>query len=215
MFELDKKYKRGRRTFLYILISKGWIFIAIAAGLAYLDWLIYFGSLRAGTEQFLAQHPDWFVTVPMLSEWLLLLVLSFLLVGYLRASVLYRNYKFMLDKHAVHLRRGLFYVRETTIPYHQISNVHIARPYHYRLLGLAKLDIVTAADRSDRGGTADADDMRGTKTFLMPIIDISVARRLSRQLLESSAKIRTGQPVAYIDGDDEEDDEETGEEETR
>lgn len=207
--ELGKKHKRGTRTFFFIFIKKCWLLILIGLGFFYLAGSIYWGSLRQPTTQLLATHPNWYVSVGMLAEWFLLVGISFFIVGYLRASVLYRAYKFYLDEYAVHLRHGLFYIRETTIPYHQISNVHIGRPYHYLLLGLAQLDIVTAADRSD-------DRLeRSSKKFLMPIIDVSLARILSRQLLESAAESRRyGHLVTNEDDDDSnnEDDDEYDEE---
>ncbi len=195
--ELGKKHKRGRRTFLFIFIHKCWWLALAGIGCLYLAWAIYWGNLTQQATMFLAAHPTWYITNGMLAEWFALVGISFFLVAYLRANVLYRVYKFFLDEYAVHLRSGLFYIRETTIPYHQISNVHIARPYHYRLFGLAQLDIVTAADRSDDRGD------RGTKKFLMPIIDASLAHNLSRQLLENAARSRRyGSITADTDSDE-------------
>ncbi|MCC2630441.1 MAG: Bacterial domain [Candidatus Paceibacter sp.] len=202
MFELEKKYKGGKKTLLYLFFKKGWVLALIGLGFLYLSYAIYFGNLNTKTVTFLASHEDWYVSVGMLALWLFLIGISFIFVGYLNASVHYRYYKFMLDKHAVHLHRGWFFIRETTIPYHQISNVHIARPYHYRMMGLAQLDIVTAADKDiERIG-------QKSKTFLMPIIDIVIARNLSKFLLEASAKSRHGkyaddEPIS--DSEDEED----------
>ena len=205
--ELEKKHKRGTRTFFFIFIQKCWLLALIGLGFFYLAGSIYWGNLRQPTEQFLTTHADWYVSVGMLAEWFFLVGISFFIVGYLRASVLYRTYKFYLDEYAVHLRRGLFYIRETTIPYHQISNVHIGRPYHYRMLGLAQLDIVTAADRSD-------DRLeRSSKKFLMPVIDVSLARILSRQLLESAAESRRYGHLITNENDNDPTDEDDDEEE--
>ncbi len=205
--ELEKKHKRGRRTFLFIFIHKCWWLTLLGIGFVYLAWAIYWGTLQQQAATFLAAHPTWYVTTGMLAEWFLLVGISFFLVAYLRANVFYRKYKFFLDEYAVHLRSGLFYIRETTIPYHQISNVHIARPYHYRLFGLAQLDIVTAADRSD-----DRAD-RSAKKFLMPIIDLSLARVLSRQLLENAARSRRYGSIASEQDDEDVEDTEEDEEE--
>jgi uncharacterized membrane protein YdbT with pleckstrin-like domain len=197
MFELEKKYKGGHRTHVYLLFTKGWLFILGGIVFLYLSGSMYFGKLNQPTTDLLNRHPEWFVTTDMLALWTLLIGLSFLFVAYLAASVHHRYYKFMLDKHAVHLHRGWFFIRETTIPYHQISNVHIARPYHYRMMGLAQLDIVTAADKDiEKIG-------HRSKTFLMPVIDISLARNLSRFLLDASVKSRRGKYADETDLDDE------------
>ncbi|GEM_PF-1720098 len=205
--QLGKKHKRGKRTFIFIFIHKAWWLVLISLGFFYLSWATYWGNLNQPATNFLLQHSDWYITTGMLSEWAAFLGFSILLIGYLRANVHYRMYKFILDEYAVHLRRGLFYIRETTIPYHQITNVHIGRPYHYRMLGLAQLDIVTAADRGDGAGN------EATKEFLMPTIDVSLARILSRQLLESSARSRNKVTISDDDEDEDEDFEEDENEE--
>lgn len=185
MIELDIEHKRGKRTFFYIFLCFGWWLALIGIGLFYLTWLIYFGRLRDNTENFLNLHSNWYITVPMLSEWLILLAISFLIIAYLRVNVLYRNYKFILDDYAVHLHRGLFFRRETTIPYQQISNVKIDRPFHYKLFGVSQIDIVTAADRNNTERKE-----KSAKEFYIPVIDTKLARQLARQLLESASKSR-------------------------
>ncbi len=104
---------------------------------------------------------------------------------------------------------GIFFTREITIPYTQITNVHIDRPFTYKLYGVAKLDIVTAADRNEDG--YDTKHSRKNKTFLMPVIDLVIARRLARQLLEAAADAREGR-YASEDEDEDIDDEESDEE---
>jgi membrane protein YdbS with pleckstrin-like domain len=205
MLEFEKKHKRGKKTLFYLFITKGLWFNLIGVALIYLSWAMYYGPLRDSVVLFLAQHETWYISVGMLSEWIVLTGISWIFVGYLNASVHYRKYKFMLDEYAVHLHKGLFFIREVTIPYQQISNVHIERPTTFRMFGLAQLDIVTAADR-----TLEHHD-RKSKTFLLPIVDIDIARKLSRQLLECAARSRKGKHV-YGDSYDLEDDEDFEEE---
>ncbi len=197
-----RKYKRGRKTLFYLFISKGWWLALFGIGFIYISWLMYFGSLHAYTDAFLASHESWYISAAMLSEWSLLVGISFIFVGYMIANIHYRTYKFMLDRHALHLHRGLFFVRETTIPYHQITNVHIDRPYVYRMFGVAQLDVVTA------NKVVEESESKGRK-FLIPIIDISLARRLARHLLENASRIRK-ESGAEMDTDE---DESTNEEE--
>jgi uncharacterized membrane protein YdbT with pleckstrin-like domain len=205
MLEFERKHKRGGKTFFYIFLQKGWWLTLLGVGFIYLSWLMFFGPFIGPVENFLASHPSWYIDVSMLSEWALLLGLFLFFIAFLRANVHYRNYKFMLDEYAVHLYQGLFFIRQTTIPYEQITNVHIAQPYHYRLSGIAKLDIVTAADKD-----SDKSDKR-TNKFLMPMIDSSIAKALSRQILECASRSRKGKHVYDQEELDEEDEEEDSE----
>lgn len=193
MIEFDTKYRPGKRTFVYLFLRHGWLFVLCAAALAYLSFDMYFGQLQSATTQFLGAHPDWYITDAMVSQWTFFVALAFFLIAYLRASVLYRAYAFHLDQHALHLRRGLIRVQEITIPYHQISNIHIEQPYHWRLLGLSELDITIASSRESLSKVMRRQD------FLIPCIDTKLARELSHFLARQAS------------GEDEED--ETDEEE--
>lgn len=207
MFELDKKYKCGGRTLFYLFLRHGWFFILAGLLLIFLSYEMYFGRLKDATVSFLAAHSDWYIDDFMISEWILLLGISVIIVGYLIGNVHYRSYKFKLDEHAFHLRRGLFFVHETTIPYQQISKVTISRPYHYFFFGVAELDIVTADDRSDSNNKIKA------SKFLIPVISTPIARALSRQLLLYASMSRKGQEIRdqYDDNNDYDDEEEDGE----
>lgn len=213
MFELEQKYKSGGRALFYLLIRHGWFFILSGLGLIFLSYEMYFGRLKTVTTNFLASHNDWYIDDFMISEWILLLGISVIIVGYLVGNVHYRSYKFKLDEHAFHLRRGLFFIHETTIPYQQISKVTISRPYHYLFFGVAELDIVTADDRSDSNNKVKA------SKFLIPVISSPIARGLSKQLLLYASMSRKGQNIKpeyeeddnYEDEDIEGDDEETSE----
>ncbi len=196
MFELDQKYDRGRRTLTFILIHKGWKPFLLCVALFWLSYEIYYGRFRSATENFLNAHPDWYINVTMLAQWIVLVAVSILILTYVSAHVIYKHYKFILDDDAFHLHRGLFFIRETTIPYQQINNVLIAQPYHYRLLGIAQLDILTAADRSQ------AKSENRHRKYLIPIIDIKIARGLSKQLMGYSTKMKENHGQVDLDATD-------------
>jgi uncharacterized membrane protein YdbT with pleckstrin-like domain len=205
MLEFGKKYKRGKKTFLFIFLIKCWWLNLIGIGFLYLAWQLTYGGLQAFAQNFLLSHPDWLVTPSMLSQWFLLFGLGILFISYSEASFVYQHYKFILDKYGLHLHRGIFFIHETTIPYRQISNVHIARPYHYTLMGLARLDILTAANR-----ISEPEEQSRKKKYLIPIIDLAVARKLSHHLLKEASKSRhRSEPEDTEDDSDEyEDDDE-------
>jgi uncharacterized membrane protein YdbT with pleckstrin-like domain len=181
MIELDTKYRSGKRTFVYLMIRHGWWLIIVGALLLYVSYEMYFGQFESATAQFLAAHASWYISDAMVSQWFLFVAIGFLLIAYLRTSVLYRAYSFHVDQHALHLRRGLIRVQEITIPYHQISNIHIEQPYHWRLLGLAELDITIASSRTSLSKVMKRQD------FLIPCIDKSLARELSHFLVQQAS----------------------------
>jgi uncharacterized membrane protein YdbT with pleckstrin-like domain len=199
MIELDTRYRTGPRTFAYLFFRRGWWLIVLGLLFLYLAYETYFGQLQSGTAQFLAGHPDWYISVAMLSQWELYAAIGFLLVAYIRASVLYREYSFHLDEHALHLRRGLIRVQEITIPYRQISNIHIEQPYHWRLLGLAELDITIASSRTALSKVMKKQD------FLIPYIDKSVAKELSHFLVRQASGEEDDVDDEFEEEDDSED----------
>lgn len=201
-----KKLYRGKKTFFFILLTKGWLFLLLGGGFLYLAWHVMYGELRVSADTYLSNNPQWGFDAPQVAQLLLIVGLGLILMAYLRARVLYRHHRFELDEFALNVHRGLYFTHETTIPYHQISNVYIVRPYHYKIFGIARLDIITAADRG-----LELDESRSRK-FLIPVIDITIARKLSRYLLEKAAQKR--QSIREdIDDEDEDEEDDTEEDE--
>ncbi len=197
MLELEEIYTRGGRTRFFLLVKYGWLFGVLGGLIVYLIWQINFGHLNEFTVGFLNNHPEWYIDVSMLTLWLAILAFGIFLVGFLRGNLMFRHYKFLLDDHAFHLRRGLFLVKEITIPYHQISNVHLIRPYHYRFLGLAQIDIATASDRRIHHSKV--------KDCLIPMIDYRLAKILSKQLISYSDRVKSGEEIEDKNDRDDED----------
>lgn len=198
MLELDVVHKRGPRTFAYTALTYGWWLSMLGIMSGYLAYSIYMGPLMERTTTFLAGHQDWYVEKDALALWLALVALSFFLVAYLRTNVIFRMYKFTLDEHAFRLQRGLFRIREITFPYNQISNVNIEQPYHYRMLGLAQLDIISSSDNSSTR------KKKKQNAYLIPLIDKSIAKELRLQLM----RYGSGKGSPYDDMDDAYDDDE-------
>ena len=178
----DTHYQLGTRTFLYTYIQYGWELTGIGVGFFFGAYEVYCGVWHHTVAAFLHSHPQWYTDTDMLSEWLLLTAISFLILGLLRGWVMYRHKTFMVDRHALHLRRGLFRTRETRIPYQQISNIEMERPYHFRILGLAQLDVTISSGDRDTGRSADM------REFLIPIIDAHLAHALAHHIITHTDK---------------------------
>lgn len=192
MFEFEQKYKRGKKTFFFLYLKHGWTFNLAGFLLLLLAWAVYYGPLYPATAGFLSNHENWYISAAMLSQWLVLIAAASLIMALLEAHVLYAHYKFLLDDHAFNLYKGVFFIRETIIPYQQISNVNITRPYHYRIFGISQLDILTAGDK---GNSQQEEGAKKNRALLIPIIDAHIARDLARQLMECASKKRKGEDV--------------------
>ena len=165
---INKKYTLGKRVFWFLFIKhniKAFIFLII---LGFLTYFIHTASFK-----------DWFstvdtiITIGILNLWIASLILSVVILIFVSTFERYIQHRFLLSEHSFHVRRGIFMVKEKVIPYRHIQNVDIDRPYHYRILGLSKLDITTAR----------TDNFEDEKSNLIPLIDKKLARKLSEFLV--------------------------------
>ena len=179
MIELHTKYRPGQRTYVYLVFKYGWLYILLGAGAFYLAYKMMFGSLNAPLDNFLSAHSDWFIDVFMVTQWTASIAVAILLVGLLRVTMQYRRYSFFVDENAFHLRKGLIRVQEITIPYRQVSNVHIEQPYHWRLFGLAQVDVTMTSSRTTF--------KTKKRDFLIPVIDKYLAHELSHFLIKKAS----------------------------
>ena len=77
-------------------------------------------------------------------------------------------------------------IKEKVIPYRHIQNVDLEQPYHYRIFGVARLNITTARidvfDDEVKGKHGQKAERHG-KTNLIPIIDKKIAKELAHYLV--------------------------------
>ncbi|MFM2415023.1 MAG: hypothetical protein RI911_716 [Candidatus Parcubacteria bacterium] len=185
MLEYGQQYHLGPRTFFFMFIRYGWWMTILAASIAYLGWQFLYGSAGVWLAGFLERHPDLFLDTFIIILMTFLIALSVLFVALLRTYVLFKQYKFAVDKKAFKLRRGLFRIREIRVPYLQITTVRIEQPYHYRFLGLAQLDVVMNTDAS-AAKTIHNHKRKEDQLFLLPLIDKNLAHLLSNHLMRHS-----------------------------
>ncbi len=174
---LNKKYTLGKRAFWFLFFKhnvKFFIFLIILITITYFintapfkDWL---------------STLDTIITVGILNLWVASLILSVFILIFISTIERYIQHRFLLSEHSFHVRRGIFMVKEKVIPYRHIQNVDIDRPYHYRILGLSKLDITTAR----------TDNFEDEKSNLIPLIDKRLARKLSEFLISQGVQSHHG-----------------------
>jgi len=174
---LNHWYRLGKRTFwLFILRSSNFFILLFIVGI----WFTYhaiWGKFTVSFKDFFESHPNWYLSSNFVLQLIWMILLGYLIVVVLRGWVLYRQYKFMIDDHAFYVRRGIFFIKEIVIPYHQIQNVEIKRPYLYRFVGLSQLDTTTL------GGGDLVHNSKGKKKNLLPIIDHHLAKALAHELV--------------------------------
>lgn len=109
-------------------------------------------------------------------EILLLLFFISLVGAFLVAIFQYIAYEFMLDEHAFKIRSGIINIHVEAIPYRQMQNIDIERDLLYRILGISRLVILTAAaDDTDTGNESEA---------IIPAIDKNLGYKIQEELLK-------------------------------
>lgn len=187
MLELNKKYTLGKRTFWFLFLKNGKIATLIILGLIAANIAIYVGSTGVWATEFLATHFDGILTKGLLTLWLSLGVISMGIILFISLFEHFHQHKFMLDDHSFHIRRGIFMIKEKVIPFRHIQNVDLEQPYHYRIFGVARLNITTARidvfdDEPKKGKNGQKHETHG-KTNLIPIIDKKIAKELAHYLV--------------------------------
>lgn len=185
MLEYDQHYTLGGRTFAYMFIKYGWWLSLLSATVAYLGWHFAYGRAGVWLGQFLSNHEDLYLDTYIVTLMTFLVAGSILFIAFLRTYVLFKQYRFTVDKKAFKLRRGLFRIREIRVPYLQVTTVRIEQPYHYRILGLAQVDIILNTD-SGISKTIHNHKKKEEQDFLLPLIDKRRAHLLSNHLIKHS-----------------------------
>lgn len=186
MLELNKKYTLGKRTFWFLFLKNGKIATLVILGLLATNIAMYVGSTGVWATEFLASNFDGILTKPLITLWLVLGMLSMIIILFIGLFEHFAQHKFMLDDHSFHIRRGIFMIKEKVIPYRHIQNVDLEQPYHYRIFGVARLNITTARidvfDDDVKGKHGQKHESHG-KTNLIPIIDKKIAKELAHYLV--------------------------------
>ncbi len=181
---LNKRYKLGKKVFWFLFFKKNikfFIFLILSFTVLYFinkpsfkDWVLSLNTV---------------LSVPLLNLWIGTLLFCLILLMFVSIYEKYAQHKFMLGEHSFHIRRGFFMIKEKVIPYRHIQNVDLEQPWHYRIIGLSKLNITTAR----------MDNFEDEKTNLIPIIDKNIARKLSDFLIKQGVMSHTGNIVETKD----------------
>lgn len=196
---LKNWHRLGKKTFWIFFLRHSKLFFLI---LGLTIWFTYNVSgdnkWSASYKEFFIRKADWYISPSLFMSTLWMAIAGYVLVIFLYCWVIYRQYKFMLDEHAFYVRRGIFFIREVVIPYRQIQNVEINRPYLYRLIGLAELDLTTFTNVQQE---LDEHGKNKKHKNLLPVIDYRIAKILARNLVQRGTN--SGQPFVVEEEDGE------------
>ena len=185
MFITGKNYHLGPKTFWFFFVTHNKVFLSIFGLLILLSYHIRYGIFMPFVRDWLLANYS-YIEMSMVAMWLYMILFSFLVVIILRTSVLYRQYRFTLHGNALHIKQGIFLVREHVIPYHQIVNVEINRPYLYAPFGLVQLDIITGQSVEGEVQSDKHKKHNHKRPSILPVLDKARARALSHELMRRS-----------------------------
>ncbi len=121
--------------------------------------------------------------------------------GFIIARIEHRNYTFTLEEFDLKLKRGIFDIKEVSIPYRQIQNVDITKPLVYQFFGVSRLVLVTAghADKSNDGTDTvfdpiDSDIADEVRAMLQKRVGVQVVEGEAKNTTEMTKESATPKP---------------------
>ncbi len=197
----------GRRTWLLLLSKKtttavvlllGSVLIGsskdfVGRGLAgYFNYLSFGG---VSTEHAISSFVSFVAVV------FLVLGVFWFIGGFIIARIEHRNYTFTLEEFDLKLKKGIFDIKEVSIPYRQIQNVDITKPLVYQFFGVSRLVLVTAghSEKSNDGtdivfDPIDSDLAEEVRNMLQKRVGVQVVEgetKNTTEMAEESQKPQT------------------------
>lgn len=175
---MNNEQRLGFRTFLFYTFQHIFLAVITLAGAIGVTLLPQTGILDNATVSFNITPETltsvlWFLFLALICATVLIIILG-TSIAYLQ----YMSLSFLIDEFGLKIRKGFFSKYELTIPFRHIENVNIDQSILFRMLGLAKVTILTAGN--------DSDDRTGESEGEIKIIDAPLAYSLRKTLLEKS-----------------------------
>ena len=84
----------------------------------------------------------------------------------------YRSLEYRIDEESIRGKRGVFWKRTVTVPYHKVTNIDITQGPLQRAFGIGSLHVQTAGSSGSQGGPAElvvygVRDLEGLKESIM------------------------------------------------
>ncbi len=148
----------GRKT-LVLMILQGAL-----PGIIFLFFVILLSAFEESINSSLVANINTLKEiVPVLGDSLQSLVPSFIPIifflgiifggiGIIINALRYKFFLFTLEEFSFKLRKGVLRVEEISIPYRQMQNVDVTRPFIYRILGISRLVVISAGNEQSMDG---------------------------------------------------------------
>ena len=169
----------GHKTFIINLLKN-----AAPTFFIFFIWIGFIILKIIGAENLFStlNTPDIIPFINLAINWglfggFLFMIISFALAIFI-TSLDYFTFYFMLDDHGLCMKQGILNKQEISIPYRQIQDINIDRPFLYQIFGVCRLNIITAGQDNDH----DNDQTEAN----FPIVDKGMAYDLREQLLRHS-----------------------------
>ena len=168
----------GIKTFFINLVKNGLpaIFISVIWVALLVIKTQGVGNVFSLNAPDIIQMADFILNWAILGSFVFVTLLSILAL--LITSIDYFTFYFMIDNSGLCIKQGLVDKQEISIPYRQIQDIDIDRPFIYQMFGVCKLNILTAGQDNDH----DNDPTEAN----FPIIDKDLAYDLRKILLGHS-----------------------------
>ncbi len=206
MIPTNVEQRLGRHTWLLLLAKKtttsiGLLLLAVILGSA----KDFIGQGLSGIFSFVAKDT---VTashvisssVSFIAVVILVIAVIMFIIGYTIARMHFRNYTFTLEEFGLKLKKGIFDIKEVSIPYRQIQSVDVARTVAYQMFGVSRLIIMTAGDddAKQKGGAENDTIFDPIDADIAEEIRVMLQRRIGVQVVESDtrADMETANPVS-------------------
>ena len=135
------------------------------------------------------------VTFPLMLLALLLIILA-AVYGFIHLS--YESFTYELNEKEIVIREGIITRKTTVIPYGRIQDIRSERSLVERLLGLASIDIETAAGSSQRTSTMQIPGIANKDAFISELMMRAEKSRTADGVGEEGAKPTTEQMVGEV-----------------
>jgi uncharacterized membrane protein YdbT with pleckstrin-like domain len=190
MIPTNQEQRLGRRTWHLLLMRNvsaalGFILLAVIFGLAK-DFIAKGlpGFLTLNVKNLMATQQAIGAIVSIIALCLLGIGVLLFVYGYIVSRLHYRNFTFTLEEYGIKLKKGIFDIKEISIPYRQIQNVDVSKSLAYQFFGVSRLVIITAGQDDDKSGDETESVFDPIDSDIAEEIRMILQKRIGVQVVE-------------------------------
>ncbi len=164
----------GSRTFWFLIIKRSSVaFVFLLIAILLLAAKSFWGDLV-----FIVQYNSVFNTVALVG---FIAAVFALAIGVLASWLEYLRFKFMIDKDAFKITRGVLTKETIALPYRCIKSVDLKQSLFYQIFGVSRVTIETVIDVGQQG-----DNKRDFDDEVLPVMDHDLALIIQEELTKKA-----------------------------